>query len=35
MVDSEELIGMTLYLTLQMTCRIHRCRYNSTRQQFE
>jgi hypothetical protein len=28
MVDSDELIGTTEYLTLQVRCRINRCRYN-------
>jgi hypothetical protein len=28
MVNSEELIGATEYLTLQTGCRISRCRYN-------
>jgi hypothetical protein len=28
MVNSEELIGIIEYLTLQARCRIDRCRYN-------
>jgi hypothetical protein len=28
MVNSDELIGTTEYLTLQARCRINRCRYN-------
>jgi hypothetical protein len=28
MVNSEELIGTTEYLTMQARCRINRCRYN-------
>jgi hypothetical protein len=31
MVNSDELIGNTEYLTLQMRCRINRCRYNRVR----
>jgi hypothetical protein len=32
MVNSEELIGNTEYLTLYTRCRINRCRYNGVRQ---
>jgi len=31
MVNSEELIGTTEYLTLYTRCRINRCRYNGVR----
>jgi hypothetical protein len=31
MINSEELIGITEYLTLQTRCRINRCRYNRVR----
>ena len=31
MVNSEELIGTTEYLTLQTMCRLNRCRYNRVR----
>jgi hypothetical protein len=31
MVNSEELIGNTGYLTLYTRCRINRCRYNRAR----
>jgi hypothetical protein len=31
MVNSEELIGTTEYLTLQRRCRINGCRYNRVR----
>jgi hypothetical protein len=31
MVDSEELIGTTEYLTLCTRCRLNRCRYNRVR----
>jgi hypothetical protein len=31
MVNSEELIGTTEYLTLYTRCRINRCRYNRVR----
>ena len=31
MVNSEELIGTTEYLTLYAGCRIKRCRYNRVR----
>jgi len=31
MVDSEELIGTTEYLTLYRMCRINPCRYNRDR----
>ena len=34
MVNGEELIGTTEYLTLQTRCRINRCRYNRGRLQF-
>ena len=35
MVNSEELIGTTEYLTLQTRCRINRCRYNRFRLHME
>jgi hypothetical protein len=35
MVNSEELIGSTEYLTLQARCRINRCRYNRVRLYFD
>jgi hypothetical protein len=31
MINSEELIGTTEYLTLQRRCRINRCCYNRSR----
>jgi hypothetical protein len=31
MVNSDELIGSTEYLTLYTRCRINRCRYNRVR----
>jgi hypothetical protein len=31
MVDSDELIGTTEYLTLQSRRRVNRCRYNGVR----
>jgi len=31
MVNNEELIGTTVYLTLYTGCRINRCRYNRVR----
>jgi hypothetical protein len=34
MVDSEELIGTTEYLTLYARCRINRCRYKRVRLYF-
>jgi len=35
MVNSEELIGTTEYLTLYAGCGINRCRYNRIRVYFE
>jgi hypothetical protein len=35
MVNSEELIGTTEYLTLQTRCRLKRCRYNRVRLYFQ
>ena len=34
MVNSEELIGTTKYVTLYTGCRINRCRYNGVRLYF-
>jgi hypothetical protein len=34
MVNSEELIGATEYLTLYTTCGINRCRYNRVQLHF-
>ena len=31
MINSEELIGTTKYLTLYVGCRINQCRYNRVR----
>jgi len=31
MVNSEELLGTTEYMTLQTRCRINLCRYNRVR----
>ena len=35
MVNSEESIGTTEYLTLQTRCRINRCRYNRVQLYFQ
>jgi hypothetical protein len=34
MVNIEELIGATEYLTLYTRCRLNRCRYNRVRLQY-